>query len=291
MKLIDGQLLKCLQCRLAGSPPKFSLPPPPPPPAFIDNLFSGATSDNNKFDLTNFNNNKIIRRCLRLKAMLKPTTQTGTNISPSPSIDNDVSIEQSRPTSSLFDLSSTDSLYLFFFICAILFMAVLVVALVFLYKLFKIKKHINKSQSDSQISKSTFLTNSSTVSSSNTINSQLSSLKESDSQLYNQLFNHHQRINNQYFPAQATTANSNSNEDYTEISSQVYLDTGYLEKLKQSCHNMALLGQFNEAQAVRTSGSYLVTNGHLNAGGLIFVNQFPIQQQLQNGVQSMYYVC
>lgn len=287
MKLIDEKLLKCLQCRLAGSPPKFNLPPPPPPPAFIDSLFNDNGNNNNKFDFTNFNKDKLIRRCLRLKALLNPSSTQHSDKSPSLSLDSGIKIEQS--SRSILDFTSTESLYIFFFVCTIIFLIVLTVALVFLVKLFKIKKHLNKSQSDSQISKSTFLTSSSTVSSSNTINSQLSSLKESDSQLYNQLFNH-QRINNQYFPAPQNKVVSNS-EDYTEISSQAYLDTAYLEKLKQSCHNMALLGQFNE-NTIRNSGGYLVANANQQPGGLIFLNQFPIQQQQQTcGTPNMYYVC
>lgn len=284
MKLIDEQLLKCLQCRLAGSPPKFNLPPPPPPPAFIDSLFND-NSNNKKFDFTDFNKDKLIRRCLRLKAMLNPSSTEQLDNSPSLSLDSGVRIEQS--SRSFLDFTSTESLYLFFLICTILFVIVLIVAIVFIIKLIKIKKHLNKSQSDSQISKSTFLTNSSTVSSSNTINSQLSSLKESDSQLYNQLFNH-QRINNQYFPAPQNKAASNS-EDYTEISSQVYLDTAYLEKLKQNCHNMAL-GHFN-GNTIRNSGAYLVANSHQQPGGLVFLNQFPIQQQQQTNGPNMYYAC
>lgn len=71
-----SKLLKCLKCRLTGSPPKFNLLPPPQPTEFIDIFVDGLDYDcTNKFDFTNFNGDNLSYHCRRFKELFYPSIQ------------------------------------------------------------------------------------------------------------------------------------------------------------------------------------------------------------------------
>lgn len=299
--MIDAQLLKCLECRLVGAPPKFDLPPPPPPPEFINSLL-GISEKTDSFNMKQLYRKKMLARCLKIKNFISETTSSSVSskLTKNSMPVNEEKVEQSE--SFIFQLNSAESLYLFFFICAILFLIVFIVALVFLFKLFRIRKDLHKSTSDSQFSKtmSSSLTNStsagSDTSSSNTINSQILSIKQEtdsqSSQFYNQLFSQ-QRVCNQYLPAVPRVV---SCDEYTEISSQYApnYDSAYLEKLKLNCQSIA-------EDTLRTNqmrnSAYLVANNSTNA--LLMMNQLGqlnqnkglVHQQQQNVQPNVYYVC
>ncbi len=206
--MIDTALLKCLECRLVGRPPVFSMPPPPPPPELLESLFSDRT---NEFHDSRF----ALNRCYRSKNLAIAASDS--NTVSSMSLDTGVT----GYVSSL--LNSNENLFIFFFVCSIMFVTVLLIALIFLVKLFKIKKQLYKATSNSQISHkalSSSLTNSTTassVSSSNTISSNASS---SQPQLYNQLFSQQQnQVQSQYLKPSVGL------DEYSEIMSHYPYDT------------------------------------------------------------------
>lgn len=115
---LANKLLRCLKCRLTGSPPQFNLPPPPPPQAFIDSfIYDPSNNKSNKFDFTNSNEDNLIHHCLCFKEIFYP----------------------SAPQTDICTILK---------ICTIIF-----IIGVILVKLIKIKKHLNKYQSDSLIGK------------------------------------------------------------------------------------------------------------------------------------------
>ena len=290
--MLDEQLLKCLECRLLAKPPKFDMPPPPPPPALLNSLFKDNAFDQKRF----------LKKCLRMKHFLNGIQQQ-TNTPNSLPLGNENIIEDSNKQN-FWLFNSPETLYMFFFVCTILFLVVLIIAIVFLFKLFKIKKELgqNKNLTNSLTTSDTV----STVSSSNTINSQLLSLKQDNDsqctnspQFYNQLFaninsNNQQRVYNQYLQTIPIKTEQNLDE-YAEIASQLYeksiqytsCEAAYLEKLRLSNANTTVSQASTVSSQGRISGSYLLTN---NQNGLLMMNQYKQQQQQQQPLNT-YYVC
>lgn len=299
--MLDEQLLKCLECRLLASPPKFNLPPPPPPPALLNSLLKDNVYDG-------FNNMKFLKKCLRMKYFLNGITQQKSNTANSMPLGNEkiVNLKQQQQQN-YWLFTSPETLYMFFFICTILFLVVLIIAIVFLFKLFKIKKELGQSKNKNLSNSLTTSDTASSVSSSNTINSQLLSLKqENDSQFYNQLFanintnNSQQRVYNQYLQSLPIKPEQNLDE-YAEIASQLYeksvqytsYEAAYLEKLRLSNANLTVSQASTVSNQGRNSGAYLLTNNNSNKqNGLLMMNQmYPNDFKQQQQQVNTYYVC
>lgn len=299
--MLDEQLLKCLECRLLASPPKFNLPPPPPPPALLNSLLKDNVYDG-------FNNMKFLKKCLRMKHFLNGFTQQKSNTANSMPLGNEkiVNLKQQQQQN-YWLFTSPETLYMFFFICTILFLVVLIIAIVFLFKLFKIKKELGQSKNKNLSNSLTTSDTASSVSSSNTINSQLLSLKqENDSQFYNQLFanintnNSQQRVYNQYLQSLPIKPEQNLDE-YAEIASQLYeksvqytsYEAAYLEKLRLSNANLTVSQASTVSNQGRNSGAYLLTNNNSNKqNGLLMMNQmYPNDFKQQQQQVNTYYVC
>lgn len=197
--MIETPLLKCLECRLVGAPPKFDLPPPPPLPMFGDEMFADRANGLNT-------NERFLKRCFRFPGFGVPVESTT-----SLPLNN----EASQLVSKL--IHSDQALYAFFLACSVLFAALLVIAIVFLAKLLRVKKQLSAAASDSHLSQKTLSasitssTASSNMSSSNTMCSQLSNSHHPH--FYNELFVV-PRVNNHYLQPQTGF------DEYAEITSQ-----------------------------------------------------------------------
>jgi hypothetical protein len=148
MDLEHSRLVKCLECRLVGAPPRFDLTPPPPLPATLD-LFTTTSDLLNSLNLPEnrqlarqLKNIKLKKCLLRAYSTLLPssnnnnlpitTTTTATTMSPD---------EVFTSSSSLLRLTQEQSLIIFW-TSFVLFLIVLTIAAIFTYKLFQIRAQL-----------------------------------------------------------------------------------------------------------------------------------------------------
>lgn len=292
MKLFAEQtnesLLKCLECRLVGKPPKFNLQPPPMPPVEILQQL-----DINVDDL-------LKRKCLKLK----PASTA--------SLNDESSSDLAQSSASLvtvstpFLLTSTQSFYIFI-ACLIVFFIVLFVACFFLIKLYRIKKQLDervnsKSTSDliranrqhifNCLSSSLTSSSASSTTSSNTINSNLiltpsnyitdsKSDKSSDGPLiYNQLFSYNSS-NGSYYLQSIPASNSvnqtklHNLDEYAEINSQTYHNRNII--YNQYDPRVQSVLNSNSSSSIESNSCHLaplIQNNRTlaNQAGFIFLN-------------------
>lgn len=289
----ESALIKCLECRLVGKPPKFNLAAPPPLPA---DILEQLNADD-------FNTIQQLKhkKCLKSNKFLNVLQQQHKQTTV-----NDMLIQSSSlVTTAPFILTSTQSFYIFI-ICLIVFFLVLFVAFLFLIKLYRIKKQLeersnSKSTSDliksnrqhifNCLSSSLSSSSASSTTSSNTINSNLILTPMNQEQnktdlAYNQLF----------------TFNPNSScylqqklqnlDEYAEISSQTYK---YDKNVVYNQYDSRL--QSNSSSSIETSSTAcnlapLIQNSRqllASQNGLIFFNPTIINQDTMKS--NLYYVC
>jgi hypothetical protein len=293
----QSDLIKCLECRLVGQPPKFNLKPPP---ELSDDLLEQLNL--NKNDLLKF------KKCISLKSnQLFNSNEIQTESA-------SASLATTATTSLLpFTLTSTQSFYIFM-ICLIVFLLVLIIAFIFLIKLYRIKKqlesanNITNSKSTSDLIKnnrqqifnclSSSLTSSSASSttSSNTINSNLiltptlfsqqqqqtkkSTNNEQFPIFYNQLFTFNPQV-------QTNNINNNkqiiANDEYAEINSQTYKFEIYNQY--DPNNNRSVLNSNSVSSIESNSLAPLIHNSRTllaNQNGLFYLNPTVINNNNNN---------
>lgn len=254
MKLLEAEsfLIKCLECRLIGPPPRFNLTQPPSLPAELINsdLFASLLNDNG-------NKQQLLRQLKNIK--LKRCLGRGLDLNPLGSVNYSSSLQQQQPgvdvMSRMLDLTPAESL-LVFLISFTLFVIVLLIALIFVIKLFRIRKQLRKCKLTSSGScktiddkshnmhlSSSLSSGSSNMSKTNTITSHLiltpsssilldqhfKQIKQSGIEptssscaFYNQLFENSRPHSASSSESYLTTGRGTNVCEYDEINSQLY---------------------------------------------------------------------
>ena len=129
---MSSQLLKCLECRLVGAPPKFDLPPPPELTLeqFAELLGTGA--DRKSF----FKQLKCVKaKKGQVFSAINRNSQNNMLSTLSDSTPT-ATVEKIKLFNSEFYLTQTQSI-LIFVSCLLIFFTLILVAFIFIYKLFK----------------------------------------------------------------------------------------------------------------------------------------------------------
>lgn len=132
-----SNLIKCLECRLVGAPPAFDMPPPPVPPMEFFREFNLSNKQ-----ITDQLKQIKLKKCLNIK-----NSNLATNLNEA----SDKRVQSSLLSSSniesiLQNLTPNQSLYIFL-ACLIIFIVVLIVAFVFIYKLVRLRNELRKTSS------------------------------------------------------------------------------------------------------------------------------------------------
>jgi len=296
----QSDLLKCLECRLVGAPPKFNMPPPPPPPA---HMFLNAYDPIDSI-VNELGRKQLLKRCFRLKRFLFHNSNNNLIKQQRPEADYEPAGTSANNLLAATDsFTSTQSLYIVL-ACFVMFLIVLSIALVFLIKLFRIKKEFSEKKNSFNTNNS--MTTSSTVSSTKSsllTAKSISSLNVAATTTtipkelqYNQL-----QLNTQYLQAVPKMHNMNIDE-YAEINSQnVYnqYDSNYVDPRAQlNSNSMSSIESASTAPLIlhtlaqnnfNNSAAFLIANNN----ALLFLNQLKQQQDLlaNTNPANMYYVC
>jgi len=307
----EFSMIKCLECRLIGRPPKFAMQPPPAPSA---DILAQLNLDPNLNDF--ITSKKHLKKCINKSRSIIEAAFSATDNSAetnSISTNNDVLIQSSASlvtSSTPFILNSTQSFYIFV-MCLIVFFLVLFVAFLFLIKLYRIKKQLESQQSISNskstsdllinknrqqifncLSSSLSSTSASSTTSSNTISSNLiltptSLLPEhsnsnnnnkdtncSKTCLYNQLFTFNPNSTSYLHAVPFSCNQMKQPDEYAEINSQTY-------KYEKNI----IYNQYDESALNSNSAYSIDSNSQLgplirhsrallaNQSGLLFLNQ------------------
>lgn len=133
-----SNLIKCLECRLVGAPPVFSMPPPPVPPAHFFQQFNLSNKQ-----ITDQLKQIKLKNCLSIKH-----SNLATNLNNEPNAKRVQFLSESNFESILEKFTPDQSLYIFL-ACLVIFIIVLSVAFVFIYKLIRLKNELKKTCSKS----------------------------------------------------------------------------------------------------------------------------------------------
>ncbi|CAF0708420.1 unnamed protein product [Brachionus calyciflorus] len=138
-----SNLIKCLECRLVGAPPVFKMQPPPLPPVeFLKNF-----NLTDKF-LTKQLRQIQLKKCLSIR---KYVSNLNTNLNSSNDVENTLqsSLLSSSQLESVFQKLTPNQSFYIFIACLILFLIVLSIAFIFIYKLIRLRNELKKTYAKS----------------------------------------------------------------------------------------------------------------------------------------------
>ncbi|RNA11799.1 hypothetical protein BpHYR1_016721 [Brachionus plicatilis] len=129
-----SNLIKCLECRLVGAPPPFTMPPPPAPPVQFFQQFNLS----NKLITDQLKQIKL-KKCLDIKS-----SNLATNLNESSAKRVQSSLLASSNLESMLQRLTPDQSLFIFVACLLVFILVLIVAFIFIYKLIRLRNELNK---------------------------------------------------------------------------------------------------------------------------------------------------
>lgn len=313
MDLEHSRLVKCLECRLVGAPPRFDLTPPPPLPSTLD-LFT-TTSD--LLNSLNLPENRQLARQLKNIKLKKCLLRAYSTLLPSSNNNNNLPITTTTTTTSpdeVFTSSSSSSLLrltqeqslIIFWTSFVLFLIVLTIAAIFTYKLFQIRAQLKHCKALTLNNTTNNSSSSSSSTKSNTMSSNLiltpssygkSSVNECEKQrqnnnnnnnssiFYNQLFETTKQMNcwESSVATSSSIASSTRSSASTDSSPKRSNNTQHYLQAVPNCSNL-LEAHLNRLNLVNQVSEYDEINSQAYstcAGGGGVNNSYQPQQHHQ----------